>query len=193
MPRHPDPDLEERVLKAADVLWKRGGERALTMRAVARAAGTNTPAVYRRFRNREALIRGLLYRIVGRLRQQFERGETIEQMAESYVEYALKMPNEYDLFYTHGGLMSPRKGRGAPRPIRESRPNFEFAEQLLAKRFGGTPDDHTQTALAMWAVLHGTSSLLLTNSIPEGHEEALREACRAGVKALLEAAARQGS
>jgi len=191
MPRHPDPDLEERVLKAADGLWKRGGERALTMRAVARAAGTNTPAVYRRFRNREDLIRGLLYRIVGRLRQQFEQSETLEQMAEAYVEYALKLPNEYELFYTHGGLMSPPKGRGAPRPIRESRPNFDFTERLLAKNFGGSPEDHTQTALALWGLLHGTSSLLLTKSIPEGHEEALREACRAAVRALLKAAARQ--
>ncbi len=193
MPRHPDPDLEERVLKAAEGLWKRGGERALTMRAVARTAGTNTPAVYRRFKDREDLIRGLLLRIVARLRQQFEQGETIEQMTEAYVEYALKMPNEYELFYTHGRLMSPRKGRGGPRPIRESRPNFDFAERLLAQRFGGTADDHTQTALALWALLHGTSSLLLTKSIPEGHEEAVRKACRAGVKALLEAAARQGS
>ena len=82
MPRHPDPDLEERVLRAADGLWKRGGEHALTMRAVARAAGTNTPAVYRRFKNREDLIRGLLLRIAGRIRQQFEEGETIEQMAD---------------------------------------------------------------------------------------------------------------
>jgi AcrR family transcriptional regulator len=163
------------------------------MRAVASAAGTNTPAVYRRFKNREDLIRGLLSRIVGRLRQHFEQGETLEQMAEAYVEYALKLPNEYELFYTHGSLMSPRKGRGAPRPIRESRPNFEFAEQLLAKNFGGTPDDHTQTALQLWALLHGTSTLLLTKSIPEGHEEALREACRAGVKAVLEVAARQDS
>jgi AcrR family transcriptional regulator len=193
MPRHPDPDLEARVLKAADGLWRRGGERALTMRAVARAAGTNTPAVYRRFKNREDLIRGLLLRIAGRLRQQFEQGETLEQMAEAYVEYALKMPNEYELFYTHGGLMSPRKGRGAPRPIRESRPNFDFTERLLANNFGGSPEDHTQTALALWALLHGTSSLLLTKSIPEGHEEALREACRSGVSAVLKAAARRDS
>jgi AcrR family transcriptional regulator len=193
MPRHPDPDLEERVLKAADGLWKRGGERALTMRAVARAAGTNTPAVYRRFKNREDLIRGLLMRIVGRIRQQFEQSQTLEQMAEAYVEFALKMPNEYELFYRHGSLMSPRKGRGAPRPIRESRPNFALTEQLLAKNFGGLAEHHTQTTLALWALLHGTSSLLLTQSIPEGHEEALREACRAGVKAVLKAAGRQNS
>jgi AcrR family transcriptional regulator len=193
MPRHPDPDLEERVLKAADGLWKRGGERALTMRAVARAAGTNTPAVYRRFKNREDLIRGLLLRIASRLRQQFSQSGTIEEMAEAYVEYALKIPNEYELFYSHGGLMSPRKGRGAPRPIRESRPNFAFTEERLAENFGGTPEDQTQTALTLWALLHGTCMLLLSNSIPEGHEEALREACRAGVRAVLKAAGRQDS
>jgi AcrR family transcriptional regulator len=191
MPRHPDPDLEERVLKAADALWKRGGEHALTMRAVARAAGTNTPAVYRRFRNREDLIRGLLLRIAARIRGHFEQRSTIEEMTEAYVEYALQMANEYQLFYEYGRLMSPKKGRGAPRPIRESRPNFAYTEQLLALRFGGTPDDHTQTALGLWAVLHGTSMLLLTKSIPEGHEESLRDACRATVRLLLQEAGRR--
>ncbi|HXJ88350.1 MAG TPA: TetR/AcrR family transcriptional regulator [Candidatus Binatia bacterium] len=188
MPRHPDPGLEERILKAADGLWRRGGERALTMRAVARAAGTNTPAVYRRFKNREDLMRGLLLRIASRIGQHFQVGESIHQMTEAYVEYALKQPNEYDLFYTHARLMSPPKGRGAPRPIRESRPNFALAERLLARNLGGMPEDHTQTALALWALLHGTVMLFLTNSIPEGHEESLREACRAGVKAMLASA-----
>lgn len=191
MPRHPDPELEERVLKAADGLWKRGGERALTMRAVAHAAGTNTPAVYRRFKNREDLIRGLLLRIASRTREYFERGQTLEEMADAYVDSALTMPNDYRLFYTHAGLMSPRKGRGAPRPIRESRPNFAFTEQLLAKRYGGTPEDHTETALSLWALLHGTVMLLLSKSIPEGHEEAMRAACRVGVRAVLGSAPRQ--
>ncbi len=53
MPRRPDPDLEGKILDAAQKLWKKGGEKALTMRTVARAAGTNTPAVYRRFRDRD--------------------------------------------------------------------------------------------------------------------------------------------
>ena len=190
MPRHPDPEVEERVLKAADALWKRGGEKALTMRAVARAAGTNTPAVYRRFKDREDLIHGLLLRIAGRIRVAFEQGGTIEEMTEAYVEYALRMPNEYQLFYTHARVMSPRKGRGAPRPIRESRPNFALTEQLLAKRLGGAPEDHSQTALAVWAVVHGTSMLLLSKAIPEGHEEATREACRTAVSAVLADAGR---
>jgi len=192
MPRHPDPDLEERVLKAADALWKRGGEQALTMRAVARAAGTNTPAVYRRFKDREDLIHGLLLRIADRIRAEFAQGgEELEDMADTYVDFALRHPNEYELFYTHGRLMSPRKGRGTPRPIRESRPNFALVEKLMAKRFGGTPDDHTVTALALWAVVHGTSTMLLSKTIPEGHEGAMREACRKAVRVILHAVERR--
>lgn len=186
MPRPPDPELERRVLHAADILWRRGGEKALTMRAVARAAKTNTPAVYRRFKDREDLIRALLLRIAGRVREHFARGESMEEMAEAYVEYALKLPNEYRLFYTHSQLLSPPKRRGEPRPIRESRPNFAFTEQIAARQLGGQPEDHTQLALQLWATLHGTAMLLLGKSIPEGHEEALRAACRAAVKALIE-------
>src|ERR1022692_3070050 len=63
VPRRPDPDLEGKILDAAQELWKKGGEKGLTMRAVAKAAGTNTPAVYRRFRNREDILRALLRRI----------------------------------------------------------------------------------------------------------------------------------
>lgn len=185
MPRQPDPELEERILKAADMLWKRGGERALTMRSVAKAAGTNTPAVYRRFKNRQDLVRGLLLRIASRIRDHFQQGETLEGMADAYVEYAVRLPNEYRLFYTYAGLLTPPRKRGAIRPIRESRPNFAFAEQMAAKEFGGTPEDHTQFALGLWALLHGTATLLISKSIPEGHEEELRNACRAAVKALV--------
>jgi AcrR family transcriptional regulator len=190
MPRQPDPELEERILKAAHVLWKRGGERSLTMRAVARAAGTNTPAVYRRFKNREDLVRGLLLHIAARIRRDFEAGETIEEMAEAYVESALRLPHEYELFYTHARALNPAKGAGRPKPIRESRPNFAFVEQLLARKLGGTADDHTQLALAMWSALHGATMLLLTKAIPAGHEEEMRSACRSAVKALIDGAAK---
>lgn len=186
MPRHADPELEERILQAADGLFRRGGERSLTMRAVAKAAGTNTPAVYRRFKNRQDLLRGLMLRIAGRIRQYFEQGETIEGMAAAYVDFALKRSNEYRLFYTHANLLNPSRRRGEPKPIRESRPNFAFAEQMAAREFGGAPEDHTQFALALWALVHGTATLIMNKSIPEGHEEELLVACRTAVKALIE-------
>lgn len=185
MPRHPDPEVEQRILKAADALWKRGGERALTMRAVAQAAGTNTPAVYRRFKNRQDLIRALLLRMAGRLRSHFERGDNVEGMSAAYIDYALKSPYEYQLFLKHYRLLDGTTKRGPIRPIRESRPNFAFAEQAIAREFGGSPEEHSQFALMLWALLHGTVTLLLDKSVPEGHEEELLRASRAAVKTLI--------
>jgi AcrR family transcriptional regulator len=189
MPRHPDPDLEERVLKAAEGLWRRGGARALTMRAVARAAGTNTPAVYRRFKDRQDLIRGILLRVGDRIRQDFQRRRTLEEMADAYIDFALDNPNDYQLFYTEARLLNPPRKRDVPvAAIRQSRPNFGFVEQVAAEELGGAPEDHTQFALALWSIVHGAAMLLLSNNIPPGHEEALREACRAGVRALIDQA-----
>src|SRR6202035_6039893 len=94
MPRQPDPNLEDRILNAAQALWKRGGDKSLTMRAVARAAGANTPAVYRRFKDRRDLVRGLLLRTVARLRRHFEAGENVGGMAEAYVEEAVGGPED---------------------------------------------------------------------------------------------------
>src|SRR5271165_1648491 len=55
MPKHRDAELEGHILNAAYELIAEGGEQALTMRAVARAAGTTTPTVYQRFRDKRTL------------------------------------------------------------------------------------------------------------------------------------------
>ena len=135
----------------------------------------------------------MLRRTISRLRRHFEAGESLEGMAEAYVDEALRLPHEYELFYTYGYELLPAKGTGRPRPIRESRPNFAFLEVHLAKRLGGSPEDHTRLALALWATLHGTVKLLLSKSIPEGHEKELREACRAAVRSLMGGAFEQNA
>jgi AcrR family transcriptional regulator len=186
MPRQPDPDLEERILKAAQTLWKRGGDKALTMRTVARAAGTNTPAVYRRFKDRHALVHGLLLRTTKRIRKSFESGKTIEDMADVYIDLAIDDPHEYRLFYGYSRELSPKKSSRLL-PIRETRPNFALLEQRIAARIGGPPEEHTQLAIALWATVHGTTMLLLDQTVP-GHEDEVRAACRAAVQALLKCA-----
>jgi AcrR family transcriptional regulator len=192
MPRQPDPNLEGRILKAAHVLWKRGGSKALTMRAVARSAGTNTPSVYRRFPSRQDLIRGLLRRIVAQIQEQFQTAQTVEEFAETYVDNAVRLPHEYELFYSQARWLSPPKGAGEPRPIRESRPNFALLESMLAQQLGGKAEEHTQLALAIWAALHGTAMLLLSKAIPEGHGDELRLACREAVTGLIREAGEFG-
>lgn len=189
MPRHPDPDLEDRLLHAAEVLWRRGGTKALTMRAVAKAAGSNTPAVYRRFKDRQDLVRGILLRVAERLRKYFAQGRTASDMAEAYLQFALENPHEYELFFSEARMLNvPRKRGMPPKPIRESRPNFAFVEKVLANELGGAPEDYTRLALQLWAISHGTAVMLIQNTVPDGHEGELQEAFRTAVRALIEAA-----
>ena len=111
----------------------------------------------------------------------------LDYLRKTAVQFAEKNPNEYQLFFTEARLLHPPRKRGAlPRPIRESRPNFAYVEQQVAKRLGGNPEDYTELTLKLWCIAHGAALLLLTKGIPEGHEEELRRACMAGVKTLIE-------
>src|SRR5215472_15269624 len=97
MPRPPDPGLEERILRAAQKLWSKRGEDSLTMRAVARAAGTNTPAVYRRFKSRMELVRALAQRGQSDLSEVIRPCTCLQEIAEKALEFSLRNPEEYHL------------------------------------------------------------------------------------------------
>src|SRR5713226_3827376 len=97
MPRHIDPEVEERILQAARRLWHKGGESALNMRAVANAAGTNTPAVYRRFRNREDILRALVRYYQQELFKVFQHCGSLQELSQAYIDFALHRPREYEL------------------------------------------------------------------------------------------------
>ena len=188
MPRKPDPQLEDRILKAAQSLWKRGGAKALTLRAVAHAAGTNTPAVYRRFKNRKEILLALLRYYQDDLRACFHEAESLEDILEVFVNYLLRHPYASELLLAQARELTPPSKPGHRRAIRESRPNFALVEVRLAERLGGSPEDHTRLALALWALAQGAAALLLSRAIPEGHEDELRAACRIAVKALIDEA-----
>jgi len=185
MPRHADPDLEPRILNAAQKLWKRGAEKALTMRAVAKAAGTNTPAVYRRFRNREEILRALLRRIQQDVAGVLGSCTSPEEICERYLDYALHHVHEYELFYTHAYQLSPAVRSGCKLPLREYRPAMALVEGKLAERLGGSPPEHTRLSLALWTLSHGTAMLLISKAIPEEHAGELRSAFTAAVGALI--------
>jgi AcrR family transcriptional regulator len=186
VPRRPDPDLEAKILNAARRLWKKGGEDALTMRAVAEAAGTNTPSVYRRFRNRDDILRGLLERIRLEIAAEIEAAGSVEQGCERYLDYALRHPREYELFYQHNFRLyhlSPARGAGAP-----NRPAREAMRRKLASRLGKAPDGHERMLLALWMLGHGTAMLLIDKSILPNEAAQARAVFTRSVKALLRAA-----
>jgi AcrR family transcriptional regulator len=185
MPRQPDPDLQERILNAAQKLWKKGADETLTMRAVAKAAGTNTPAVYRRFQNREDILRALLRRIQLDVVNSLQPCSSPEEACERYLEFAVSHAHEYELFYTHAYELSHPARSDHASPLREYRPTMQFMENKLAERLGGTAADHTRLSLALWTMAHGTAMLLISRAIPAGHVTELRSVFTAAVEALI--------
>jgi len=165
VPRRPDPELEGRILDAAQKLWKKGGEKALTMRAVARAAGTNTPSVYRRFRDRDDILRGLLWRIRVEIAAAMEEANSLEEGCERYLDYALTHPHEYGLFYQHDyelyhSVRSTRAGaRLADQPARN------VMRRKIREKLGGSASDHEDLLTGLWMVGHGAAMLLIAKTI----------------------------
>lgn len=163
MPRQPDPGLEDRILNAARKLYLKGGEESLSMRSLAKAAHTNTPAVYRRFRNRKAILGALLERFQRDLFAVLEPCLCFEDACRKLLEFALAHPHEYQL--VNAGVFSK---------VSVARPNFELMKRRSVEWFGGSPEDHTRLVLVLWALVHGTATLLLARAVPPPHEADLR-------------------
>ena len=154
MPRHSDPELEGRILNAARKLWHKGGETALSMRAVAKAAGTNTPAVYRRFRTREQILRALVQDYQRQLYQELVNCQSLHEIAERVLEFALAQPREYQLIMS--GLLAR---------MTKERPNFEFVAHRCAEWFGGRARDYEGLVFAIWSLAHGTAMLRISGTV----------------------------
>lgn len=156
MPRQADPELETRVLKAAQKLWTAGGQKTLTMRAVAKAAGTNTPAVYRRFKDRRALLRALLQKHQAALAVLIRSCNSLQEIGHCLFDYALKHPREYELIASRIVITT-----------HQPRPNFEYVVQKAGEWLGGEPEQYRPLIIALWALIHGTAMLLINDVIPE--------------------------
>ena len=184
MPRHPDPDLEKRILTAASRLWARGGEKKLTMRAIASAAETTTPTVYERYRDRADILRALRLQARRELFAALSPTRTLAEAVQGYLEFALDNPHGYQVLFD---------GVGKPPSLYEPWPSFNLMRQRLAEQLGGTPRQHNRSMLAIWSLMHGTAMLIIRG----GFEGPLRtqavHACLDTVQAIVRVAARPKS
>ncbi len=152
MPRHPNPDLEGRILEAASRLWARGGERALTMRAVAKMAGTTTPTVYQRYRHRGDILSALRMETSRQLIETLRPARTLRQSAERYLQFALEHSYAYEVLFD-GVAKSPS--------LHEPWPSFRLLRERLRPELGAGFRQYTRLMLALWSVMHGTAMLVI--------------------------------
>jgi AcrR family transcriptional regulator len=185
MPRLADPQLERRILDAAERLWKKGGGKALTMRAVAQAARTTTPTVYQRFASRRAILHALLNRIQHKFLRIIECCESPQELFERYIDFALEHPLEYELFFEHQDELFHAIRRRRMPVSNEPRPGVELAKAKLALWLGGAPEDYVELQLALWALSHGAAMLLISKTARNGLAVEVRKAASAAASLML--------
>jgi AcrR family transcriptional regulator len=181
VPRHPDPDLEQRILGAASRLWARGGEKALTMRAVAKAAGTTTPTVYERYRDRDDILRALRLETRRELFAALRQTRTLREACQRHLEFALEHSHAYEVLFD---------GVGKPPSLHESWPSFNLMRERLAERLGGSPRQHTRLMLAIWSLMHGTAMLIIRGKFEGALRTQTVHSCLDALDGILKVAER---
>ena len=181
MPRQADPELEQRILDAACRLWSRGGEKALTMRGVAKAAGTTTPTIYERYQDREDILRALRIQTRVELFSALSRTRSLPQACQRYLEFALEHRHAYEVLFD---------GFAQPPSLHEPWPSFNLMRLRLAQRLGGTPRKHTRLMLSLWSLMHGTAMLMIRGGVAGSLRTQMIHACLDAVEAIVAQAAR---
>jgi AcrR family transcriptional regulator len=177
MPRKPDKHLEGRILDAGYQLWSKGGERALTMRAVALAAKTTTPTLYERFQDKHDLIAFLRVRARERMFDALQPAKSTAEACRLGLEFALRNGNEYLLLISDWAERLARK---------ERMPSYEYIQEKLALDLGGEAASYARLAMALVAQVHGAALLLLGEGVEKGIEDDVKETCLEACKALIE-------
>jgi len=177
MPRKADERLEGRIVDAAYQIWSKGGEHALTMRAVAKAAKTTTPTLYERFKDKGDLLTFLRERARQRMFQAVKGAKSATEVCELGLQFMLANGNEFRLLVSDWAIRFGRK---------ENLPSFEFLKKKLAEDLGGAPEEHLDLALALVALINGAAFMVGNEGLDGELLAELVTACREGVRRLIE-------
>ena len=159
-------DLKAALVACATDILRKDGPSALSLRAVARAAGVSEAAPYRHFADRRELVAAVAEAGFERLGQAMmaamERGgrEGLRSVARAYVQFAHDNEAEYRVMF------GPEVANTSDLPgLRETaRSVLSFVAQgigMLQKAGLVAPGDSALMAVVTWAQLHGLVMLSL--------------------------------
>ena len=159
-------ELKTQILEAAREIFVRDGYESFSMRKLAQRIEYSPGSIYLHFKNKEELFESLveesfdrLLRALNRLkngRAQQDPVATLKKGLRAYVEFGLQNPNDYRFAFL---LRRPLQRR--PYKVH---PAFDVMRYLVGrcveeKRF--RPVDVESTSQALWAAIHGITSLLI--------------------------------
>ena len=164
-------DLERAILDTARQLLVKDGYQQLSMRKIARKIGYSATSIYLHFSSKDALVHTLIDEGMDRLNQDFHnvvKGNdsdpinNLEALCRIYIDFGLNNPEYYKIMFM---LDTSAIGRYPADKYRRASKNLRIIEETLVK---GAEKSlfHVHrpkvTATALWAILHGAVSLILS-------------------------------
>lgn len=95
------------------------------------------------------------------------------------------------LYFTYQYELLHPSRPGRPSIYEEMGPGFPWAPRKLAEQLGGSPEEYTRVSLAVWALAHGTATLLIAKAVPQALAGEMRSTCKRAVGALVREAGRR--
>jgi AcrR family transcriptional regulator len=152
----------QKIVSAARRLFESHGPAGVSMRRVAAAVGITPMAIYRHYRNSQALIDAIAQQGFDELAEhlQARRGKTravdyIAKVMDAYVVYALEQPRMFDLMFLE-------RRAGARRFPEDFRAGRSPTGNLLAAAIDEAmhdgsfrKDDVWEVTMGIWAHVHG--------------------------------------
>jgi AcrR family transcriptional regulator len=178
---------DEEILDAAASLLESGGLDALTMQEVARIVGVRAPSLYKRVRDRAALIRAVQEDALAELAVELDRVVTgtdgrrdIVAMLNAFRGFAHRRAGVYGLLFAalpKEVQISSEANRAAIEPL----------FRVLTPLAGGDPERTLEAARLLVAFAHGFVSMELAGAFRLGGD--VDAAWRAGVATIVDAVA----
>lgn len=167
-PVMPTPDRTSRaeIVQTARELLENGGPAAVTMQAVATAVGVRAPSLYKRVRDRDALLAAVAEATINELGAQLGPAVDLTAMATSYRAFAHEYPEGFRLIFTSAApldalttasepilqatadLVGEERALDAARLFTAWATGFLQMELAGAFRLGGSVDDAFRYGLA---------------------------------------------
>lgn len=181
--RYHHGDLRRALLDEALRTIQADGVSHLTLRTVGARLGVSRSALYRHFANKQALLAvvgregfSMLRQAIANAWEQHHHGRAgFEAMATAYVQFAVAHASHYRVMFS-GFVESSAKDAEF---IAEARAAFQvLVDALVEQQNAGDIrlDDPVLMARFVWALVHGTATLVIDGQLPEtAQREALEQ------------------
>jgi AcrR family transcriptional regulator len=160
--------LRDEILLAAErLLIERGGEDAVSIRAIADAVGVTPPSIYMHFADKEELFVAVCdgrFQELDRLSQEAAAAATdpideIRRRGEAYIRFGLDNPEQYRILFMDPELTDT--GQEQVQKWACLQHMVEAVQRAMADG-GLVGDDPFLLTVGLWAAVHGLVSLLIT-------------------------------